>query len=269
MKTAVELASPFRLIPLARMAKGGRWRTEAMRSYGAPVLYWFTRGQGRITIKGVTAGYGPHNAVYLPAGAMHGFEMNTQVHGMILVFPAGIEELIELPDEPLHLRLRETERQFELTRMLENLQRELDSGSPHADKALLHHAGLIAVWMERQAEWEATRHPAKRSTAARLVARYASLVEKGFHSGKSVSDYAAELGVTPTHLSRVCNKACGRPASAILADRVHYEARRLLTETHMPVKDIARALGFTSAAYFTRAFHHHTGRTPSDFRKSH
>ena len=81
-------------------------------------------------------------------------------------------------------------------------------------------------------------------------------------------DYAAELGVTPTHLSRVCNSACGRPASAILADRVHYEARRLLSETRTPVKDIARDLGFMSAAYFTRAFQKKTGKTPSGFRKT-
>jgi AraC-like DNA-binding protein len=32
------------------------------------------------------------------------------------------------------------------------------------------------------------------------------------------------------------------------------------------VKDVARTLGFTSAAYFTRAFQARTGLTPSDFR---
>jgi AraC-like DNA-binding protein len=35
----------------------------------------------------------------------------------------------------------------------------------------------------------------------------------------------------------------------------------------MPIKDIASSLGFASAAYFTRAFQNHTGRTPSQFRR--
>ena len=30
--------SGFRIVPLQRLAQGGRWRTEAMRSYSAPIL---------------------------------------------------------------------------------------------------------------------------------------------------------------------------------------------------------------------------------------
>ncbi len=268
MNRPTPLPSPFRIIPLARLAKGGRWRTEAMRSYGAPVLYWFTGGQGRITIAGQTAGYGPHNAVFLPAGTMHGFEMSSQVHGQIVVFPQGIEDQIDLPDSQLHLRLRDADLHGELNRMVENLASEMQSDSEEAEGALLCHAGLLAIWLRRQVTATELGDEARPINAAgRLAAAFTSLVETDFHSSKSVRDYAADLGVTPTHLSRVCNKACGRPASAILADRVHYEARRLLSETHMPIKDIASALGFASPAYFTRAFHNHTGRTPSDFRR--
>ena len=39
---------PVEVVSVARMAQGGRWRTEAMRSYDRPVLVWFTRGQGRL-----------------------------------------------------------------------------------------------------------------------------------------------------------------------------------------------------------------------------
>ena len=76
------IAAPgYRITPLQQLAKGGRWRTEAMRSYSQPVLYWFTRGQGRITVQGATYGYGPHNAVLLPANTMHGFDTLGQVAG--------------------------------------------------------------------------------------------------------------------------------------------------------------------------------------------
>lgn len=260
------LSSPFRVIPLARLANGGRWRTEAMRSYGAPVLLWFTRGQGRITINGKTSGYTSHNAIFVPAGTMHGFEMNSTVHGMIVVFPVGVERELSLPEEPVHLRLHEADQHIELNRLIENLQTELESGNLASDRAMLCHAGLLSVWIERQMRALDVEEP-EEDAASRLAAAYSALVEQDFHSTKSVRDYAKDLGVTPTHLSRVCNKACGRPASAILADRVHYEARRLLTETHMPIKDIASSLGFASAAYFTRAFQNHTGRTPSQFRR--
>ncbi|MEJ1990445.1 MAG: AraC family transcriptional regulator [Maritimibacter sp.] len=237
-----------------------------MRSYGAPVLLWFTRGQGRITINGVTSGYTAHNAIFIPSGTMHGFEMNINVAGMIVVFPAGVEEVLELPDEPLHLRLSDADQHIELNRLIDALQTELESGAVASERALLSHAGLLSVWIERQISGS-DEDISNEDATSRLAAAYTALVEREFHSAKTVRDYAQALGITPTHLTRVCNKACGRPASAILADRVHYEARRLLTETHMPVKDIATALGFASPAYFTRAFANHTGRTPSSFRR--
>lgn len=267
--TLPQSPAPFRVVPLARMSKGGRWRTEAMRSYGAPVMIWFTRGQGRVTVNGVTAGYGPHNCIFVPAGIMHGFEVSPQVSGTMVVFPQGCEDELALPEEPLHLRLREADRQMELGRMIDELQREMDryeaGHTDRAHRAMMCHAGLISVWLDRQTPTD-PEDSTSPNAAKRLVNAYAALVEQEFHSSKSVRDYAGELGVTATHLSRVCNKACGRPASGILADRVHYEARRLLTETRMPVKDIARSLGFASAAYFTRSFQKQTGETPSHFR---
>ncbi|MCK0170370.1 AraC family transcriptional regulator [Aliiroseovarius sp. S1123] len=256
----------FRALPIARLGVGGRWRTEAMRSYGAPVLLWFTRGQGRITINGVTSGYGPHNCIYLPAGTMHGFEMSTQVAGTIIVFPQDSEEQLGLPRDSVHLRLRDADRQIELSNLVDNLQREMEKGTSRASRAMMCHAGLISVWLDRQLD-ALDEDEVKPKSGKRLVNAYTALVEQDFHSSKTVRDYAAELGITPTHLSRVCNNACGRPASAILQDRITYEARRLLTETRVPIKDIAASLGFTSAAYFTRSFLKQTGQTPSAFRK--
>ena len=257
--------SQVRVVPLPRVAQGARWRTEAMRSYSQPVLIWFTKGQGRITVAGSTRGFGPHNAVFLPAGTMHGFEMTGQVFGSLVYFPLDLGA--DLPADPQHLRFREAHDQAELTQLIDNLQREVERDMPGHDRALTYHGGLLAVWLERQiaARADAEVRPDK---AHQLTAAFTSLVERDFRSGMTVHDYAAKLGVTPTHLSRVCNTSCGRPASALLADRVHYEARRLLAETRTPVKDIAQGLGFTSAAYFTRAFQKKTGKTPTNFFKT-
>ncbi len=266
MIETVFAAPGYRVTPLARLARGGRWRTEAMRSYGQPVLYWFTRGQGRFTIHGTTRGYGPHNAIFLPAGAMHGFEASALVQGSAVFLPGA--DSLNLPDEPVHLRLRDGTSQAELAQQIDHLERELARGEDRSDQALACHGGLLAVWLARQAgpDWP-DRAEESSSAARRLAAAYAALLERDFRQGRRVADYAAQLGITPTHLSRACKAASGRPASALLHDRLHYEARRLLRETQLPVKDVAASLGFRSAAYFTRAFQHRTGVTPSAFRR--
>jgi AraC family transcriptional regulator, transcriptional activator of pobA len=254
-----------RSLPIPRLAAGGRWRVEAMRSLSEPLFLWFTKGQGRITIAGHTRGYTANNAIVIPAGVMHGFEVGPQVFGTAVFFGRGSD--VQLPAIPVHLRVRETHVAQDLNVLLDQIGREMASSAPGATRAVHHYLGLLGVWIERQAEKSAADTP-KPDAARRLVARYSALLERDFRSGLGVADFAEALGVTATHLTRCCRQACGRPASDLLHDRLIFEARRMLAETDMPVKDIAGTLGFTSPAYFTRAFHHRTGKAPTAFRRA-
>lgn len=261
--TTVEVTS------VAQMVRGGRWRTEAMRSYDRPVLVWFTRGQGRLTIAGRSSGYGPHNLVFLPKQTMHGFTTMGPVLGSVAFLP-DIPD-IAWPDEPLHLRIQEARYQRELTGLIENIAREAEVGDEHVERALMHHAGLLSVWLARTASKHANASMQSTATrldtaAHRLAEAFTALVERDFRNPAGVQHYASLLGVTPTHLSRVCRKVAGRPALDILTDRRHFEARRLLRDTNIQISEIARQCGFASAAYFTRAFRSRSGQSPSEFR---
>lgn len=255
----------LRLVAIPRLAAGGRWRVEAMRSLSEPLLLWFTRGQGRITIAGVTRGYGPNTAVFIPPGTMHGFEVGQMVFGTAVFF--GRDTDLTLPARTHHLRVRESSAQVELNLILDAVGREQASDKPAHDRATRHHLGLLSVWLERQVAAQPHEELPHPESARRLAARYTEALERGFRTGQGVAEFAAQLGVTPTHLSRVCRMTTGRSAKAILADRVIFEARRMLLETSLPVGRVAHDLGFTSPAYFTRAFQHHTGQTPTDFRR--
>ena len=255
----------LRLLAIPRLAAAGRWRVEAMRSLSEPCFLWFTKGQGRITISGVTRGYTANNAVFIPAGVMHGFEAGAAVFGTAMFLGRNCD--VTLPTGPVHLRIREVHAQQELNVLLDAIQREMDSDTPAHERATRHYLGLFSVWLERQSKKAEADQP-KPDAARRLVTRYTALLERDFKSGTGVAEFASALGVTPTHLTRCCNAACGRPASALLQDRRIFEARKLLAETRIPVGRIANELGFNSAAYFTRAFQHLTGKSPSAFRRA-
>ena len=255
----------LRLVAIPRLAAGGRWRVEAMRSLSEACFLWFTKGQGRITLAGVTRGYTAHNGIFIPPGVMHGFEVGPQVFGTAVFF--GRNCAVALPKQPLHLRIREVHVQQELNTTLDAIQREIESDVAGHDRAALHHLGLLGVWLERQALRPGDK-PARPDAARRLVGRYTDLMEREFRSGAGVGEMAAELGVTPTHLTRCCRETCGHSALDLLQDRRIFEARRLLCETDMAVGRIGEALGFTSPAYFTRSFQHLTGLSPTLFRRS-
>ncbi len=258
-------STAFRMSTIPRLAMGDRWRVEGMRSLEEPCFLWFNKGQGRITLAGQTRGYTAHNGIFIPKGVMHGYEVGAQVFGTAVFF--GTQSDHDLPKAPVHLRIREVLAQQELIAILESLQRELDSDQPghmRAARAFMH---LLSVWIERQVA-RVGDDGQKNQASRRLVAKFTALMEQKFRTGAGVGELAGELGVTPTHLTRCCRQTSGRSAIDLLQDRRIFEARKLLAETKMPVHVIGTSLGFSSAAYFTRAFQTRTGTSPREFRRS-
>lgn len=143
--------------------------------------------------------------------------------------------------------------------------RESQSTRALRGDALEAHAALLSVWLRRQIMQD-EHVPERRNAAGRLSKRFCDLLSARYGSGDVMADYAAALDVTPTHLTRAVKAATGKTASDLLTERVVYEARRLLEETKEPAQNIARFLGFGSAAYFTRFIQQHTGQTPSKLR---
>ncbi len=265
--TMTELERPSALV-LTALTFGGqasRWRTEAMRSHDTGRLIHITKGQGRITVAGLTGGYGPNNLIFIPPKTMYGIELGPTVFGQILTLPA---DQMQEYNSPFHLRLLDVVNQKELQGLFEAIERELQ---PNGDRrAALCHLGLLNIFVERQcrAQPTGTADHRRNSAAARLVARYTGLIAQDYMQDRSVADYAAALNVTPTHLTRSCKQTCDRSALGLLNDRIYFEACRLLRDTPMPVQDIAKSLGFQSAAYFTRSFQSKSGQTPSGFRRN-
>ncbi|WP_158275437.1 AraC family transcriptional regulator [Maritimibacter sp. 55A14] len=256
-----------RICSLQSVASGAGWHVEAARSLSADLFLWITKGQGRSTIDGITRGYGPHTAVFVPAGVMHGIEVGPRVQGYAVFIPRGMEP--GLPRNVMQIRTTDMSEQGEATRMIEVIQSEMSDRREGFDRAVAAQITMLSVWLERRTGRNERAAPARSSAAQRIVRDFAALLEREIDAGKSVSDFARALSVTPTHLSRVCRDSFGKPASEVLQDRIILEARRMLGETDLKVQEVSARLGFSSPAYFTRLFAQRTGLSPSVFRQRH
>ena len=83
---------------------------------------------------------------------------------------------------------------------------------------------------------------------------------------EEASDVAATVGLSPGHLTTWVRKRTGKTVQAWIIERKIVEARKLLAESDLPVASVARAVGFTDPAYFTRLFSRHVGMSPSRWR---
>lgn len=254
---------PVRSGSYAMELQGAPWKFTLLHDREDDVVLWVTKGQGRVVVNGIRRGISVNNALFVPAGTLFAIDMQQGTQALLVQSPSGLSPY--LPHAPLLLRVRNSLAQAELTGTIDAMNREITQNRAMLQEALAAHVGLIAVWLQRQVQ-DGTADTPTENAAQRLVRRYAQAVSRDFRKPQVMGQYAESLDVTPTHLSRVCRLCCGKTAADILTERKLHAARTALESPKPAVKEVARALGFTSPAYFTRFIQSHTGQSPSALR---
>ncbi len=88
------------------------------------------------------------------------------------------------------------------------------------------------------------------------------------HRDLSVASIAQELDITPRTLERRFRAALGRTVQEELTACRLARAQMMLSSTHLPIKRIAYAAGFSSATHLAVVFQRERGMTPSQVRQS-
>jgi AraC family transcriptional regulator len=85
--------------------------------------------------------------------------------------------------------------------------------------------------------------------------------------------YAREIaqlcGYSPSHFAKIFRRETGQTIGRYLADARLRRAKELLATTELPLKEIARQLGFANPANFSTSFTRAVGETPGRYRASH
>jgi len=97
--------------------------------------------------------------------------------------------------------------------------------------------------------------------------QFKALIARHFIESKEVGFYADKLHITPKYLSEVLQETTGKSAKELITEHLFLEAKSLLRQTPMTIKEIAYWLGFEDQSYFVRAFKRHAGVTPAVYRR--
>lgn len=110
--------------------------------------------------------------------------------------------------------------------------------------------------------------PAWLGTSA-TVSRAVRLIEDGVMDEFGVEELARRLGVTPRHLRRLFDEHLGASPIAVAQSRRVLFAKKLISETSLPLTDIAFAAGYSSVRRFNAAFKRTYRMAPRDIRRTH
>ncbi|MDE6078006.1 MAG: helix-turn-helix domain-containing protein [Muribaculaceae bacterium] len=107
----------------------------------------------------------------------------------------------------------------------------------------------------------------QRTRKEEIMAKFILAVSEHFREQRQVAYYAHKLFITPKHLSSVVKELSGRTAGDWIENYVVMEAKVLLKTTDRTIQEIALYLNFANQSFFGKYFKHHTGMSPTSYRK--
>jgi transcriptional regulator GlxA family with amidase domain len=137
----------------------------------------------------------------------------------------------------------------------------------HGHALAMRVAKRMVLFLRRsghQAQFSSTLRPqARESPRLRDISTF---VVKHIDERLPVERIATQVGMSPRTLSRWCRKNLEEsPAELVRRLRVA-EARRLLEETTLPLKDVTERTGLGDQSTLWRVFTHDLGLTPAEYR---
>ena len=160
----------------------------------------------------------------------------------------------------MKMPLKNFRQALELIRNLEEEFRHLQSDSNHMLRAILYQL-LVVLDRNYSTAYEVQSniriHPD--------FLRFRSLLEKHFMSQYRVASYTQMLGMSSTHLNKICRQCSGLSAQQMIHYKQISEIKKQL-RTNRSVKEISYMFDFSDPSNFNRFFKRLTGATAQQYR---
>lgn len=210
----------------------------------------------------------PPCVVLVPAGFDHGFRFSPDIQGLVITMLSSHALLMqrELPHGPQVLALSPETPDAELiASLLERIGRETSShqfGRSDMLAASLSMTMLLAIRALRGMDGEN-----RADSDTNRMEDFASFLRQHLRQEHSASFYAQKLGVSPTHLNRLCQASFGQSTRNHIANLLVSEIKRDLIFTNDPIQLLSFRFGFSDPTYFSRFFTKQVKRSPAKWRE--
>lgn len=242
-------------------------------------ILFITNGNGSHTIDFKKYNVKPNTIFFLSPGQIHELDLTPDVAGYIFLFTADFyhfnktdaNKLFELPyffyekmgSPPLYLQNEEDRNN------IENLFAKACEENMHSQgdkkEVIRAYLDLILIFCKRK-YIQPTAADESLQKGRLLVKKFKQLIEEQCTQNLSISEYAAILNITPSHLSEVVKSITGRTSSDLINDRMVLEIKRLLKYSDLTINEIAYKLNFADQSYFAKYVKKNTQLSPKELR---
>jgi len=100
-----------------------------------------------------------------------------------------------------------------------------------------------------------------------IINKFIVLIRENYIKHETVEQYASMLNVSAKHLIDLCKTHTGKTPLRHIRDHIISEAKKLLFNTKLSVKEIAYELGFDEPGNFSKYFKNASGYSPVEYRE--
>lgn len=252
-----------------------RWEIGRHRHGNFFQIFTISKGGGELLGEAAPQHFQAPCLIFIPTGAVHGFRFEHESDGTVLTVRGDRLDDAARADRrfaPFFLESRllaldgNDEQTGHLRRGLERIRHELsgnEAGRMTLIAALLTeimiHLARVGAWGGSEPGWAESRDAARMQSLEELT-------DVHLREHRPIAFYAERLGISPTHLNRLCRLHFGESVQALIDRKLVAAAKRELVFSRFPAQSIAFSLGFSDPAYFNRYFRKKTGMTPGRYR---
>jgi AraC family transcriptional activator of pobA len=191
------------------------------------------------------------------------------------VHPEVFDEFPFLLCESLNPKVLNPAQFSELEHLYLQIQNAYESTSPYKNRLIGHL--MVAVLLKiKEFWWQGSSMELQSTRASEITNKFKIMLEKhyrelskGMHErANRVQDYADELCLHPNYLNNIVKSQTGKSVGCWIAEKTISEAKSLLRNSTIPLKEISYRLGFIEPQNFSTYFKKHTQSTPLIYRQS-
>ena len=230
-------------------------------------LLYFTEGKCEVIVDGKVHSAEAGDLVIVNGGQIHSFVDKREEAGYfcVLIYPdffrdidfAGTHLASFVPGDPF------------VGECIDQMYKEATESAVGSDMLVKSLAYRLIAHLERSYLVERLSEEAqerKQATLSRLNT-ILDYVAENYNHPLSTRDLAAILYLSEGYFCRFFKAATGKGAVEYINEYRIKRAVALLENTDLPFSEIAAAVGFEDANYFSRAFRRVKGESPSEYRK--
>jgi len=239
-------------------------------------IFYITEGTTELHYNGKTTLVQGPIIITIPKNIPHGFKHQSQLKGWIFSLSDSVlESLLNREAEVLFTLYNiyakklniETIIDKKISKLIEDCVFEYYNTLPGKLLMLQNLTGQLIIELFRLQNHENLLEKIVDNSHKVHFKNFMLLISKSRSFKKTLDEYAQELNITTTHLTRITKNISNKSPREIILDYYITEAKVLLSNLKYNINEVASELDIDDPSYFSRLFKKKTNLTPKEFQK--